>query len=449
MILTVTATLAALLTVGEPQLAVGTQLYYQGTVAKVDRDPSAQAAEKSFDLTLLVTRSDADGIDFYWLLDDRGAGGFTWIDRVGRWSQDARAEPVGMEGPALLFDYGTGKHVIALPPPKLFVPAGVAGGTTWQHDGLDYTTVRADTVVERRAWEIEARNQFGPRRRVWADQATQVVLQEDERVFMNQGTEYRLAMQLRGVSTVESEELSKLTAGFAAMVSLKEKVRRPARKTDDVWAAAELKALAAHLPEAVKQIHGGGLERIASAAERDLTRLTDRSSALTRLTTEHVGKAVEPFQLEGLDGAKLSDADLRDSVVVLHFWEYRDEPLKEPYGQVGYLEFLRGRHEKAGLKVFGIAVDGRFREPAGAKAAVVGVRKLKNFMNLGYPILFDGGALIERFGDPRPAGAELPLFVVIGRDGKVAHHKAGHYDVDREAGLKQLDAVVTKLLSAE
>lgn len=80
---------------------------------------------------------------------------------------------------------------------------------------------------------------------------------------------------------------------------------------------------------------------------------------------------------------------------MLHFWDYRDEPLKEPYGQVGYLEFLYDKHKGKGLRLFGVAVDGRFQQPEGARGAVVAVRKLKNFMNLSYPILFDGGDLVR------------------------------------------------------
>ena len=44
---------------------------------------------------------------------------------------------------------------------------------------------------------------------------------------------------------------------------------------------------------------------------------------------------------------------------MLHFWEYRDQPLKEPYGQVGYLEFLFQKRKEEGVKVYGVAVDGR------------------------------------------------------------------------------------------
>ena len=435
----------SLVNLAEAPLAQGSLVHYRGTVAKVERDRSTQAAEKSFDLTIYFSRADAAGTDFYWLLNERGAGSFGWFDRVGTWSQDGEGNPVGPQGPALLFDYGTGKHVIALPPPIVALPATVEAGATWQRDGLDYAVARQSSAVERRAWEVEARNQFGPVRRVWADIDGRLLLQQDERVFMNQGTEYRLALQLRDVEAVAADERSRLEAGYAALVDLKTKTRRPPRKTDDAWTPAELEALAWHLPAMQRHIAGGALEQIATAAAADLRRLSDRSSGLDRLASERVGKAVEPFELQGLDGATLTAGDLRGAVTVLHFWDYRDQPLKEPYGQVGYLEFLRARRKPSGLKVYGIAVDGRFRDPEQAKTAAVGVRKLKNFMNLSYPVLFDGGELLERFGDPRPLGAELPLFVVVGADGKIVHWKVGHYEVDREAGLKQLDAIVSEL----
>jgi hypothetical protein len=177
-----------------------------------------------------------------------------------------------------------------------------------------------------------------------------------------------------------------------------------------------------------------------------LVRQSDRTSALDRLIAEGTGKVVEPFEAAGPGDVKFDSDALRDRVTVLHFWEYRDSPLAEPYGQVGYLEFLYGRHKARGLQVVGVAVDGRFAQSPTAGAAAASVRRLKNFMNLTYPIVHDGGGLVRQFGDPRNIGADLPLFIVVGPDGRIVHYKVGHYEVDREAGLKQLDEVIQNLL---
>jgi hypothetical protein len=40
----------------------------------------------------------------------------------------------------------------------------------------------------------------------------------------------------------------------------------------------------------------------------------------------------------------------------------------------------------------------------------------------------------------------LPLFVVIDPDGRIAHYFVGCYEVERDAGLKQLDEAVSAAL---
>lgn len=430
----------------EPKLAEGVQLHYQGTVAQADRDPAARTASKTFDVTLLVTSHGADSTDYYWLIDERGQGAFSWTERFGRWTQTAEGTGGDRQGPALLYDYGAGKHVIALSGPRFTLPEGAEVGKKWTKNGVDFEITKQQTLEGRGAWVVESRNQFGPIARVWVDQATELVLQQEERVFMNQGTEYRLAVKLIDVDVVDAGEFKTRSDGYGALVGLRGKLKRPARTTEEQLSAEQLKLLESHLPAAKTAVADAALARIVGSAERDLKQQTGRNEALDQLVAKQLGRKVEPFNLDGLDGAKLSETDLSERVTVLHLWDYRDEPLKEPYGQVGYLEFLYAKHRDAGLKVVGIAIDGRFQSPATTKQAAAGVRKLKTFMNLSYPILFDGGDFIRQFGDPRLVGGQLPLFIVVGPKGEIAHYKVGHYSLDRDAGLKELDAEVKKLL---
>jgi hypothetical protein len=430
----------------EPKLAEAVQLHYQGTVAQADRDPANRTASKSFDVTLLVTSHSADSTDYYWLVEERGQGGFGWTERFGRWSQTSDGTGGGKSGPALLYDYGSGKHVISISPPRFVLPEGPEAGKKWTTGGVDFEIAKQQTIDGRASWVVESRNQFGPIARIWVDQATQLVLQEEERVFMNQGTEYRLAVKLADVDVVPAGDFKTRSEGYAALVTLRGKLKRAERATDDQLTPEQLKLLETHLPAAKTAVADASLARILGSAERDLKQQTGRNDALEQLVAKQLGRKVEPFRLTGLDGATLSEVDLADKVTVLHLWDYRDEPLKEPYGQVGYLEFLFSKHRAAGLKVVGVAVDGRFQTPDSVKAATSGVRKLKTFMNLSYPILFDGGDFIRQFGDPRLVGGQLPLFIVVGPKGEIAHYKVGHYAVDRDAGLKELDAAVLKQL---
>ena len=137
-------------------------------------------------------------------------------------------------------------------------------------------------------------------------------------------------------------------------------------------------------------------------------------------------------------------AMLKDKVTILHFWAYRDTPLEEPYGQVGYLDFLLRKRGEKGVQILGVLVDEKIVDDGARRMAAASARKLKSFMNLSYDILMDDGTLLKKLGDPRPAGGKLPLFVVIGRDGRVVEYHAGLYDVKPEQGLAELDAVVTK-----
>jgi peroxiredoxin len=232
------------------------------------------------------------------------------------------------------------------------------------------------------------------------------------------------------------------------LVELRAKLNRPARTEDDHWTAEQRAVLSEDLPAVAKAV-SGPLAKLVRGAGRDLDVQAGRANAIAELSAEHEGKPAGKFEIKGTAGDVLSDADLNGKVTVLHFWDYRHEPLEEPYGQVGYLEFLYSRHKTDGIKVYGIAVDSRLNEEQTRGAVFSGVRKLKAFMNLSYPILFDGGEVLKLFGDPRQVGATLPLFVVVGPDGKILHYHVGSYEVDKQEGLKQLDAVVSGALKTK
>ena len=172
----------------------------------------------------------------------------------------------------------------------------------------------------------------------------------------------------------------------------------------------------------------------------------DRASEVAEMAARFEGKPAPMFSLEGLAGAKLADADLKGQVTILHFWDYRDEPLREPYGQIGYLDLLLDKRKADGVTVYGVAVDARLADEAKRGAAARSAGKLVSFMNLSYPLLLDAGTVLKQFGDPRLVGAQLPLFVVIDAEGKIAHYFVGCYEVDRDAGLKQLNEVLNATL---
>ena len=99
------------------------------------------------------------------------------------------------------------------------------------------------------------------------------------------------------------------------------------------------------------------------------------------------------------------------------------------------------------MKVYGVAVDERLKENRTRSAALQSIKKVKTFMNLSYPVMLDDGAVLAQFGDPRQLGATLPLFVVVGPDGKILHYHAGVYEVNKDRGLAELDDITQQALA--
>jgi hypothetical protein len=361
-------------------------------------------------------------------------------------SLDARWQS-SADGPAVLYDRGEAKSVVPVPSPFFVPEQPLSAGVDLRDGKLELHVDRAAEVAGQSVWQVSVRDPFGPKRLLMVDRDGPLVRQLTEKVVMGRGEEYQLKLELVGREQLTGESLAALVRAVDQLAAVVKKLNLPPRSQDTTLGGESLAALGAQLPALTTTAAATPLEGLVAEATRDLKLQAGRDDAVGHLAGKHVGQQVADFLIKGLAGESLSQDGLPGKVTVLHFWDYRDEPLHEPYGQVGYLDFLYHKRKAAGLQVFGVAVDGRVSDEATRGAGERSVRKLKDFMNLSYPILLDGGALVKQFGDPRVVGAELPLFVVIGPDGKIAHYHVGHYGVDREQGLKQLDEAVGKALA--
>ncbi|MBL9124636.1 MAG: TlpA family protein disulfide reductase [Planctomycetaceae bacterium] len=452
--LALAASAAAPAAAASPWLRPGTQLSFHGAVGRANKDGTPVEPEKTFDLTILVAAANPDGgAQVYWLLDESGRGGWSWIDQAGRWSLDRLGAAASGTGPALLYDRGEGTSTIGLESPLLLAAEPFAAGASWNEGNVKREVLAREAIStaadapgkEQQAWKVAVANNYGYKRTQWVDDGG-LVLQLSERVFMGRGEEYELTWRLAAVEQLADKALAERTAQFAALLDLVAGLRREPRTERADLTEAELASLKTGLPQAETTITAGPLVKLLAAAKSDLNVQTSRASDVAEMSARFAGKPAPEFKLDGLAGARLAAADLKGQVTVLHFWDYRDEPLREPYGQIGYLDFLFDKRKADGVKVFGVAVDARLGDEAKRGAAARSAAKLVSFMNLSYPLLLDAGEVLKQFGDPRLVGAQLPLFVVIDAEGKIVHYFVGCYEVDRDAGLKQLNEVLDAAL---
>ena len=252
--------------------------------------------------------------------------------------------------------------------------------------------------------------------------------------------------QLTSQRNLTSDSLDAVAGSIDGLLSLNRELKRNKGETRPELSGAQIKTTLTALPGLVESAEKTPLKSLVTAIVRDVQAQNDRTGDLENLAKKFVGQPAPDYLLTTLTKKSISKESQKNRITVLHFWEYQGEPLEEPYGQVGYLDFLLNRRGRLGVSAIGIAVNEGFAKPETQGAAKRSVRKLREFMNLTYPIALDSGGLIKQLGDPRLLDASLPLWVVVGPDGKIAHYHVGVFPINPDEGLRDLDAVVVRLI---
>ena len=382
---------------------------------------------------------------FFHVIDD-ARHGCPWSDSFGRTGPAVGADAVQ---PHLVYDYDGHAYMIGLPPFVVALPTGVEPDATWEQGGWHMTAIEQRSVNNVPAWIVEAREPRGLRQTLTADAATGITLRAEADVFMGQGDQFRLTLARSSVKSLEQAASDKIDELQNELLALQTTLkRRPdahlrelsARQISDVVAASDrLAALATGTP----------LEMLVRQMKSDVAQQQKRLASTANRASELMNSDSPQFILSLLDGGTLESGNLKGKTVILHFWDYRDTPLSEPYGQTGYLEFLFNQKKKLNLTVVGVSTNPDLQNKENLKRGRRSVRKLSEFMNLSYPIGHDDGTLLKNFGDPRDTRGQLPLWIVLNANGKVAHYHAGYYEVDAAQGLKDLENVLADLLSTK
>lgn len=346
------------------------------------------------------------------------------------------------------------------------IAASSAAPRLWHnHDGVLYKLepiamqLGTDKLADRRGWR-DGRKQFqlgeqtefegqacrevlvqqGPARnhKLLVDERTGNVLSLQQRVFMGRGDEFRMTLQR--TKTPKAEQVGADIRFFTGLIDLRS-VTSKAK-----GAESRLKTTSTALPGLRDAATTTWAKQFAKRIETETSSQTRRTQKLSDLRQQALGKPMPALELPLIAGGTISSRQLANQITVFHIWSYRDEPLAEPYGQTAYLDFVADKYAGKPVRFVGINVDARYADKSQVNKANRSARKLIEFMNLTYPIARDDGSFLNKIGDPRSTGTELPLWIVTDRAGNIRVWKTGYYAVDARAGLKELRATIDGLL---
>jgi hypothetical protein len=435
----------------QPATTRAWQAVYRGSL--VPRKEEEGNDPQPFTLQLMLTQRDTNQWQLDWLLKESGRAQWPWPSQFGTLTWQDQDKPVATApangesaGPSLLHPHDERQSTVRFPGLLIAGGSRLASGQSWQVGKDIYRVAGSEKVSERACWKVTVTNNYGLQRTLWVEKGQPLVLAGDSRVVLGQGKEHRLQFAMAEHRPLTTEMQKQVRQAFDTMVQLREKLQVKPGNKQYAWTDKQLKILRETLPGIRRSLRDTPLFEIAQLATQDVSKQKNRKITIAAITKRTMGKQLSSLPLQSLKGKPFPEDGLENSVVVLHFWEYRDKPLEAPYGQVGYLDFLYQKYHKQGLKVYGVASDLRLADPEQRPGAIRGVKRLVEFMNLSYPVMADSAGYLQRLGDPRAAEARLPLFVVLDRQSKVIHYHVGYYEVQRDRGLETLDTVVKKAL---
>jgi peroxiredoxin len=388
---------------------------------------------------LLLTGPDSK---FFSVLDD-DRDGSPWPESFGQLNTAAKG-PI----PHLVYLYEGSAYTIALPPLSLQLPDDAQVGSSWEAIGWTFEISDADKVGEQSVWKVDARERRGRRQKLKVIKGSGLLQTASQDVFMGQGEQFELSLNQIVTKSVTEPAVQQTEQLASDLLTLQAKLaRRPDTQLAEL-SARQITDTKQQLDNLSTLAKGTALQESVLRISQDIARQSRRVDEAMKRQQELSDKAAPEFTLKLVSGGTLESASLTGKTVVLHFWKYADKPLSEPYGQIGYLEFLFNKRKQTNVEVIGIAMNPALQQEDRLRSAVRSARKLTEFMNISYPIGYDDGSLLKAFGDPRDSGGDLPLWVVVSPAGKVVHYHSGFYEIDVREGLKQLDEIIIKQVQA-
>lgn len=379
---------------------------------------------------------------FFHVIDDARYG-CPWPESFGHSGPNIGADAVY---PHLVYHYDGHAYLIALPPFVVRLPENIEVDATWEQSGWQMTAIEQRSIDDSSAWIVEARERRGRQQTLTVEASTGITIRAEADVFMGQGDQFRLTLARSSVKPLD-QSTSDATAGVQSqLMTLQSTLKRRPDSHLNELSARQIGDTIAVSDRLTILSKGTPLELLVKQLKTDVELQQKRLALTANRAAELMNGNAPDFMLSLVNGGTLESGSLKGKTVILHFWDYQESPLSEPYGQTGYLEFLYNQKKKLNVAVVGVSTNPDLQNKENLNRGRRSVRKLSEFMNLSYPIGYDDGSLLKSFGDPRDTRGQLPLWIVINDDGKVAHYHAGYYEVDAAQGLKDLESLLADLI---
>lgn len=416
-------------------------MVYQGEILAEKGQP--EATRKSFAVQYFVAPGEESQREVWWVLKEQGRGSWDWPHQFGVFLASAEGRYLQGSRPRLRYRRDDGTSVVSVTLPMLETPEALQAGASWRvAEGLTYTVIdQRDSGQNSGDWELEGEDAYGKRR--WLRYRAGDVVSARDKVVMGRGERYEMTVRQTEASRLSADQWQTLHATLNSLRTLLAPMNLPADAVVD-WTGAQIGLLREKLP-AVDSVPEE-LQDFLAVAHRDTLREKSEQRSVAAMQKQAVGKRVE-FQLTAIDGKPMRSQQFANQVVLLHFWDYQDKPLEQPYGQIGYLDFLWRRQRPENFQLLGVAAHESLENAETRPQGIVNAKKLRSFMNLSYPIAVDNG-LLAKIGDPRTVGGKLPLFVLLDGHGKVLLYHSGLYQVDPQRGLEELTKQIQAAVKA-
>ena len=398
---------------------------------------------RDFEIRCLVTPHPEGGPTILYLMDE-SSDDQPWHEQFGQIQFDAAGEPTPLF-PIQRHIHDGNRSWIGLRLGHFPAMAKLTAGAEWTAGSLSYRLLEDKTVNTQPCWQVEINAPQGRRTTLAIQRSSGAILSAQQRYFVGMGERYDLNLKLEESAAADAEIREAWTKATGPLLKLKQQLHLAAGQPDANFSPEQLQLVKDSLDEIDQAADGTPFAALAGVIRREVTADQQREIAVAELAAKFVGRPVPKIAVTPLDGGASIDLSKPEKLTIVHFWEYQEKPLSEPYGQIGYLDFL-AQKRKDQVQVIGVISDKQLQNPAKAPAALRSAKKLREFMNIGYPLARETEGALAVLGDPRTFGVSLPLWVVIGTDGTILHYHVGFYAVEGNQGLSELDAVIEKAL---